>query len=635
VAGKPWDLLLFGPYSAAVHSVYAQIHLYVGNRLVHSGELTMPTEFGRQSDDDSGGIYTPQLRNGSVRIAIAQKQLTDMSRQLLMLIPLPENRIRVENRGKQIIYIANQDALRPAQQREIPIPADLTVFDRRIQIVPPQALPKPTETVLLSMNDPVAPPGAPRDSISIPLSSNLPLAEKLSAPEREQLVRWLGGVTSVLQSAIGSPDFSERAAKEMVELIGLDSGRVLDLTSEGGWNIVAAYERDAPANRQQAWVPVRDLLRRVMIEKKTCWTTPLDLAADTSSRVGLMAAVAAPILDRKGKVIGALYGDRRKKHTVSGELIGQLEATLVETLARGVAAGKARLEQERAATSMQARFEQFFTPELSRQLASNPDLLTRRDTEVSVLFCDIRRFSAISEDRGPEITMQWLSDVMSSMADCAAIYDGSLIDYIGDELMVMWGAPADQPDHATRAAHAAIKMADRCAELDLKWRERLGHPTNIGIGINTGIAHVGNVGFERKFRYAPFGNTVNLASRVQGSTKYLGTTVIATEATFKQLKTKMLSRRLCSVRVVNIEQPVMLYELCNENDAAADQLCERYEAALSYYEKQELPSAIRILSEILRGRPDDGPTLLLLSRGVEALRHPDSTFNPVFDLPGK
>ena len=163
------------------------------------------------------------------------------------------------------------------------------------------------------------------------------------------------------------------------------------------------------------------------------------------------------------------------------------------------------------------------------------------------------------------------------------------------------------------AARAAIEMAARCAELDRKWRERLGHATNIGIGINTGTAHVGNVGFERKFRYAPFGNTVNLASRVQGATKYLGAGVIITEATFQQLATKMLSRRLCSVRVVNIEQPVMLYELCNENVVGIDQLCEKYKAALACYEKADLPNAIRILSEILRTHPDDGPTLLLLS----------------------
>lgn len=589
----------------------------------------MPTELGRQTDDDNRPVYTPQLRNGSIRIAIAQKELTDLSRQILLMTPLSDNRIRIENLGKQLIHIANQETLRPKQHREMQLPAEMTIFDRRIQILPSVQV----ETILQSMNDPVLPPGSARETLEF--SGALPLAEMLSVQERRQLARWLRGVTTVLQSAIGSSDFSERAAQEMVELIGLDSGRILEIAQDGGWTVTASYQRPSVLSPGGTWVPVRDLLRRVAAEKKTCWTTPLDLAAGTSSRVGLMAAVAAPILDRKGDVIAALYGDRRKEGAISGELIGPLEAMLVETLARGVAAGRARLEHEQTAANMQVRFEQFFTPELSRQLATNPDLLTRRDTEVSVLFCDIRKFSAISEDRGAEITMEWLSDVMGVMADCAAIYDGALIDYIGDELMLMWGAPAEQPDHATRAAHAAIKMASQCIELDRKWRDRLGHATNVGIGINTGTAHVGNVGFERKFRYAPFGNTVNLASRVQGATKYLGAGVVVTEATFRQLRTNLLSRRLCSVRVVNIEQPVMLYELCNENEAGVDQLCEKYEAALTSYEKEDLPNAIRILSEILRSHPDDGPTLLLLSRGVAALMNRDAVFNPVFDLPGK
>ena len=609
-----------------------QIRLYAGTQLVHSGDLTSPTELGRQSDDDVGPVYAPQSRNGVVRIAIADKQqLVEMSRQLLLITPLDARRVRVANLSKQPIHIADQEPLRPKQQRELQLPSVLTVFDRRIEI----GSSKQVETLLLSMNDPVVPPGSEPELAATDLSQGLPLAEKLSPPERDQLARWLGAVTRVLQSAIGAADFYVRAAQEMVELIGLDSGRVLELSPKGDWTVVALYERDSRQGTSGRWAPVSDLLRRVAKEKKTSWTTPLDLAAETSSRVGLMAAVAAPLLDRNGEVIGALYGDRRKKGVASGDLIGSLEAMLVETLARGVAAGRARVDQERAAAEVQVRFEQFFTPELSRQLTANPDMLTRRDSDVSILFCDIRRFSAISEERGAEVTMQWLSDVMGRMADCAAVYDGALIDYIGDELMVMWGAPADQPDHATRACHAALKMAAQSIELDRKWNERLGNPTQFGIGINTGRARVGNVGFERKFRYAPFGNTVNLASRVQGATKYLGANVIVTEATFRQLRTKTMSRRLCSVRVVNIEQAVVLYQLFGEEAPDVRELCQQYQAALALYEKEDLPKAIRILSEILRVHADDGPTLMLLSRAVEALLNRDRRFNPVFDLPGK
>lgn len=608
-----------------------QLLLYVGTKLEYAGDLTLPTELGREADDDQT-VYAPQKRDGSIRVAIANKEVTGISRQLLLLTPVAARVVRVKNLGKQVIQVANQEPLRPAQDREVNLPAELMVFDRRVLMRPSDLV----ETVeLVSLNRPVEPPGSGRSSFPEEINPKILLADKLNAHERDQLERWLGGVTSVLQSAISSADFSERAAQEMVKLIGLDSGRVIDFCDDGEWKVVAAYEPRSDKDSYRPWVPIRELLRRVCDEKKTCWTSPTDLAVGTSSRVGLKSAIAAPLLDGKGNVIGALYGDKRKKDTFTGELIGNLEAMLVETLARGVAAGRARVDQERAVAAAQVRFEQFFTPELSRQLASNPDLLTRRDTEITVLFCDIRRFSAISEDGSAEITMQWLSDVMSQMADCAAAYDGALIDYIGDELMIMWGAPTDQPDHATRACQAALAMARQTIELNRKWEEKLGHSTKFGIGINTGSARVGNVGFARKFRYAPFGTTVNLASRVQGATKHLGAGVVITEATYRQLRTKPLARPLCTVRVVNIERPVLLYELCDATDPEMEALCQQYQLALNSYEKEELPRAVRILSEILRVHPNDGPTLLLLSRTVDSLLHRDVPFDPVVNLIGK
>jgi adenylate cyclase len=178
-------------------------------------------------------------------------------------------------------------------------------------------------------------------------------------------------------------------------------------------------------------------------------------------------------------------------------------------------------------------------------------------------------------------------------------------------------------------------MARHNSTLDDRWRARLGHATQLGFGINTGSARVGNVGFERKFRYAPFGNTVNLASRVQGATKYFGVDVIVTDDTFQQLRSRPISRRLCSVRVVNIEQPVLLYELRPDDTLVAKQLCEQYEEALALYEQEKLAQAIHILSDILGKWPDDGPTLLLLSRSVESLKHHVTPFDPVFELPGK
>ena len=152
--------------------------------------------------------------------------------------------------------------------------------------------------------------------------------------------------------------------------------------------------------------------------------------------------MATPLLDSKGAVIGAVYGDRRRPRGVlEQDLITELEAMLVELIASGVAAGMARLEQEHAALTARVQFEQFFTRELSEQLALHPDLLAGREAEVSLLFCDIRGFSRISERLGAEKTVQWIGDVMGVLSDCVLAHAGVLVDYIGDELVAMWRCP--------------------------------------------------------------------------------------------------------------------------------------------------------------------------------------------------
>src|SRR5205814_5749276 len=133
--------------------------------------------------------------------------------------------------------------------------------------------------------------------------------------------------------------------------------------------------------------------------------------------------------------------------------------------------------------------------------------------------------------------------------------------HIGDELMAMWGAPQAQPDHAVRAVRAALAIRGALPELNLCWAETLGEPMGLGIGLNTGPARVGNTGSQYKFKYGPLGNTVNLASRVQGLTKYLRCPLLVTAATRAGLDDRFLARRVCKTRVVNISTPVDLYEV--------------------------------------------------------------------------
>jgi len=283
-------------------------------------------------------------------------------------------------------------------------------------------------------------------------------------------------------------------------------------------------------------------------------------------------------------------------------------------------------------------FEQHFTPELARELARNPDpmKMQARHAEVSVMFCDIRGFSAVSERLGPATTIDWLGGVMGEFSSIVIDLGGVLVDYTGDELLAMWGAPNEQPDHAELACRAALEIRRSLAALNEKWRDIVGAETEVGIGINSGDALVGNVGTHRKFKYGPLGTAVNLASRVQGATKYFKTSLLITGETAARVRGHYPTRRLCRVRVQNINGPVELHELevpgTYEDWARLSRL---YEEAVAAFEREDFPSAKASLVAFLAGAPGDGPGLLLQKRLKEATRGSGAAFDPVWSLPGK
>ena len=211
----------------------------------------------------------------------------------------------------------------------------------------------------------------------------------------EMIVRWIRALQEVLQGAAGSLDFFGKAARAVVELVGLDSGTVL-FREQNEWRQQSVFPDDGgggggepaePAHAGQGARGKEDLLAN-------------PFRSGRASR-GVQAVVATPILDRNNDVIGALYGDRRKLPQPGQQPISKLDAMLVEVLAGGLAAGLARLEEEKLRVRARIHFEQFFSPNLARQLVDNPSLLRGRSGTVSILFCDIRGFSRISERLGP------------------------------------------------------------------------------------------------------------------------------------------------------------------------------------------------------------------------------------------
>ena len=284
-------------------------------------------------------------------------------------------------------------------------------------------------------------------------------------------------------------------------------------------------------------------------------------------------------------------------------------------------------------------FEQFFPPSVARHFARHPDSseMEARQAEVTVLFADIRGFSGISERLGGSRTVPWLRDVLESLSQCVVEREGVLVDYTGDEVMAMWGAPREIDDHHERACDAALAMLDALPGINDRWQAEIGSETSVGIGVNSGLAQVGNIGTRRKLKYGPLGNTVNLASRVQGATAYAKTRLIITRETRNGLSDEWHARlrQLCDVRVKNIVEPVRLYELATESRPKWDRIKEGYEKALEEFYQERFPESLATLGNLLRECPDDGPSLLLMGRVVEAMSHDERIFDSVWHLPGK
>jgi adenylate cyclase len=601
------------------------LRVLVGTREVYSGELDGDLEIGRQQPDEPAPFEL--LETGATRrLIVAPLEERKIARRQLLVRMLDDNRIELTNLSSvSSVSLKDGEPLVPGATAVARLPANLglgpnlqLLFDDPASSTELNSLPMATLRPGSSMTD----------------FENLHVEESFRESDQrsDELIRALELMMDVFQMASSSSDFYVRACKAVIDLVGLDSGRVL-VRQGDRWQTV---EQRSPAGTEIGPVS-RFVVDQVLRHQKTFWHSGVNANRPSESLGDVQSVVAAPILSSAGEVSGILYGERTLGFSKSGSLreTTRLHALLLELVACAVASGLARLQGEDAARRLRLQFEQFFTPTLAQHLESHPDMLSGRDAEVSVLFGDIRGFSRISEKIGAARTFDWINDVMGTLSESVLKHNGVLVDYIGDELMAMWGAPEQQPDHARRACRAAIEMIEQIPVLNERWGAVLDEPFDLGIGISSGPVRAGNMGSHRKFKYGPLGTTVNLASRVQGATKYFKSRLIVTGPTADALDNDFLMRRVADVRVVNLDQPVRLFELPCGSFPNAPAICQAYEQALGSFERRDFREAARMLTTLLASDLDDGPSVILLSRTVEAMLEGAGPNHPVWQLPGK
>jgi adenylate cyclase len=259
-------------------------------------------------------------------------------------------------------------------------------------------------------------------------------------------------------------------------------------------------------------------------------------------------------------------------------------------------------------------------------MLKNPDKLKLGGDkkELSVLFSDIRGFTTLAEEMEPEALVNLLNEYLTEMTDVVFEFDGLLDKYIGDAVMAVWGAPLEQTDHPVRACRTALKMLDRLTKMQQQWEAEGTPRLDIGIGINTGPMVVGNMGSERRFDYTVMGDSVNLASRLEGINKEYGTQVVISEFTYEQVKDDFFCRELDAVRVKGRARPVNIYELValrSEEDPRVA-IVEPFALGLHHYRSQEWEIAEDKFHEVLNRIPDDFAARLYLQRIAELREKP-------------
>ena len=220
---------------------------------------------------------------------------------------------------------------------------------------------------------------------------------------------------------------------------------------------------------------------------------------------------------------------------------------------------------------------------------------------VTILFSDIARFSQLAESLSPHALVELMNGYLTEMTDIIEAAGGYVDKYIGDAIVAIFGAPVDDPYHAAHAVGAALACQTRLAELNRNDPAFAGRTLLMRIGLNTGEAIVGNIGSRRRFNYTAMGDTVNLASRLEGANKFYGTTILASEAV-RDAANGIAWREIDRVRVVGRGQPVRLFTPDSQN-AGTETLQREFAAALACYRAGEFEEAQAGFERLAPGDP--------------------------------
>lgn len=254
--------------------------------------------------------------------------------------------------------------------------------------------------------------------------------------------------------------------------------------------------------------------------------------------------------------------------------------------------------------------------------AKGEKLLIGKKQNATILFSDIRSFTSFAENLSAEELVTILNNYFNIMVGIIIEHKGIIDKFMGDAIMALFGAPVQYGDDPSQAVKTSLSMIHELEGFN-KNQVRLGiRPFKIGIGLNTGNVVVGNIGSNQKLEYTCIGDTVNLASRLEGLTKVYGIPIIISEFTLKHAGTNVHARELDAVRVKGKVQPVRIYEPYDDIASGASDGYETFNEAISLYRSRNFEGALKLFSESKNTLEKDPPSTLYIDRCRELIQHP-------------
>jgi adenylate cyclase len=273
---------------------------------------------------------------------------------------------------------------------------------------------------------------------------------------------------------------------------------------------------------------------------------------------------------------------------------------------------------DRQERRLRAAFKHYLSPALVEQVARDPTLLQLggEQKELTVLFADLRNSTGLGAKLPPTEFARLLNEVMDTITHVLFAHDGMLDKFTGDGLVAVFGAPLPQPDHALRACRAALAMLDELAPVRAKWTRPDLPPFDIGVGINTGVMIIGNMGSKERFSYTVIGDEANLGARLESANKDFATHILISEATWQRVRNEIAARELDVVTFRGMARPVRVFEVVGTRPLPSKEArrLEQFAAGLAAYRREQWAVAKAAFEEVLASAPDDRPSQIYIER---------------------